>query len=118
MNVLLDLSARLIDELGEQLASPPQLAHDALLVRLDNGVALELRFTPAGEYSIGWSHGDTSMRIDTAPVHPELATYPNHLHGRDGTARADPLTDPQRSPWENLRAVIEHVRADPLLREL
>lgn len=115
MNLLPDISARLVDEFGERLLGEPQLAHDALTAQFDTGVALELRFAAASEYSFRWHFGDVSLAIDTAPVHPALATFPNHLHGPDGAPRPDPLTHPGRTPWDNVRAVVERVLADPLL---
>lgn len=91
------------------------LCRDALLVSLHNQVTIELRFADAREYSIGWRWGDAELRIDTAPLHGELATFPNHLHDSAARLRADPLTDPGRQPWDNVRAVIAALAIDPLL---
>ena len=91
------------------------LCRDALLVSLRNQVTIELRFADSSEYSIGWRWGDAELRIDTAPLHAELATFPNHLHDSDGQLRADPLTDPSRQPWDNVRAVIAALLENPLL---
>jgi len=94
-----------------------ELCRDALLVRLCNDVTMELRFADAGEYAIGWQWGKVQLRIDTAPVHPNLATFPNHLHDGDGQLRADRITRPGDAPWDNVRALVAALLEDPLLRE-
>lgn len=105
------ITSRFADRLDGQL----QVAQDALLLRLMNGVAMEMRFAAAGAYAISWQWGEAIQRIDTAPLHRELGTFPHHWHDATGEVRADPLTDPARSPWDNIHAVIQAVLADPLL---
>lgn len=100
---------------ADALTEPVQVRQDALLLALHNGVAMELRFGAAHEYAIAWRWGDAELRIDTAPLHPQLATFPNHLHDAEGKACADPLTNPLREPWHNVRTVIDAVWVSPLL---
>jgi hypothetical protein len=110
------LHAQLVDAIvhhcGERLAQPPQLTQDALTLEFDSGMLMQLRFASAEEYSIHWRFGDRELRIDTAPLHPQLASFPNHLHDADGVVRADTLTQPGRAPWENLRAVLDSLLGD------
>ncbi len=115
MNPLPEIAGLLIEHYGERLRDAPALAHDALTATLDNGVILELRFAGAEEYSLRWQHDGRVFAIDTAPLHPELATFPNHLHAPDGGLGSDPLTQPGRAPWDNVRALVERVLDDPLL---
>lgn len=103
-------------QFAEAITEPAELCQDALLVRLDNGVVIELRIANAKEYSIGWRWGDTELQIDTAPLHPQLSTFPNHLHNGEGQLMPDPLTDPNREPWDNVSAVITALIDDPLLQ--
>lgn len=103
-------------QFAETIAEPAELCQDALLVRLHNGVVIEFRFASAEEYAIGWRWGDTELRIDTAPLHPQLSTFPNHLHNGEGQVLADPLTNPGREPWDNVRSVITALIGDPLLQ--
>jgi hypothetical protein len=103
-------------EFAASLLEPAVLCRDAVLVRLHNEVTIELRVADASEYSIGWRWGDAQLRIDTAPLHRQLATFPNHLHDSDGQLRADPLTQPGIDPWDNVRAVIASLLEDPLLQ--
>lgn len=103
-------------EFAAAMVQPAELCRDALLVRLRNEVAIELRIASATDYSIGWRWGEAELRIDTAPLHPQLATFPNHLHDGDGQLQPDPLTQPGGDPWDNVRAVIAALLDDPLLR--
>lgn len=113
-----DLAARLDEHFGERLAAPVELKLDAFLLRLDNGVILEARIAAPDAYALAWIWGDAELRLDTAPVHPELATFPNHLHGADGGLRADPLTVCGAEPIDNLVRVVDALLVDPLLDTL
>lgn len=115
MNPLLDLSDRIVDEFGERLASAPRITHDALILDLDNGVSLEVRAASPSEYAFTWQASELTLRIDTAPMHPQLATFPHHLHDRHGSPCADPLTDPGRPLWENVHAVVARLLIEPSL---
>ena len=116
MTLHLALKEEIERRYADVLTGDPELAQDALLLRLENGVALELRFAAADAYAIGWRWGEAELRIDTAPLHADLATFPNHLHDAEGRLRADPLTRPGREPWDNVRIVIDALLADPLLQ--
>ena len=115
-SVPVDLALLLEAHCEAELEGPVRVHQDALLATLINGVTLEARFGESGEYAFAWRWGEAELHIDTAPLHPTLATFPNHLHDDTGTLRADPATDPARSPWENLRALVEALIANPLLR--
>lgn len=112
----LELEQHITTHYAGQLQSPVQVAQDALLLQLVNGVGIELRFAAADAYAFTWQWGEAVQRIDTAPIHAELATAPHHWHDVAGELRADPVTDPARDAWDNTRAVIDALLADPLLR--
>ncbi|MBV8633860.1 MAG: hypothetical protein JO002_05170 [Burkholderiaceae bacterium] len=97
------------------LAEPVTLFQDAMVVRLANKASIEIRVANADEYSMAWHWMGATLRIDTAPMHRELATFPNHLHDASGALKADPLTHPGLEPWKNVHAVISTVMEDPLL---
>ncbi len=99
----------------DRLAAAVEVLQDALLIRLDNGVVLEVRYASPAEYGFHWVWGEAEMRLDTAPVHGALDTVPHHLHDTEGQALAAPITAPDRPPRENLSAVIKALLADPLL---
>ncbi|GAB6852218.1 hypothetical protein [Paraburkholderia kururiensis] len=97
-----------------QLASIT-LCRDALELQLINGVDLTLRFAAPREYAMNWRWGEATMRIDTAPLHRTLRTFPNHLHTPDGDAVDDPVSQIDADPWLNVRVLIERLLAQPLL---
>ncbi len=113
------LQAELIDEIishyGERLTDTPQQSYDAVTLSFANELAMEIRFASADEYSLKWSVAEKEFRIDTAPLHPELATFPNHLHLGNGEVRADPFTTPGNPPWENVRAVLDPLLENPII---
>lgn len=98
------------------LLGPVELRRDALVMRLANGVDVEMRFASAEEYAIAWRWGDAQMRIDTAPLHDGPGTAPNHLHDSAGAVRSDPLTAAGDEPLVNARRVIAALVSDPLLQ--
>ncbi len=108
------LADEIVSRFGEHLDGVPRLGQDALTLHFQNGLVLQARFASPEEYSIQWRVGDTECRIDTAPLHPELASFPHHRHGADGAACPDYLTRPGRPPLENLVAVIGALLPGPL----
>ena len=92
-----------------------QLKQDALLILFDTGLAVEVRYLNPNEYSIQWAWGDAELRIDTAPLHKELSTFPNHLHDADANLHPDTVTVFGSAPWNNVRQLIDRLLQDPLL---
>lgn len=115
MNLHFALRERIAAEFGGRLDGEIVLKQDALMASFDTGVVLELRYLNPNEYAIQWLWGEAELRIDTAPLHRELATFPNHLHDAEGQVRADRLTVPGKDPWENVQCVLRVVLEDPLL---
>lgn len=98
---------------ASRLAAAPRLHLDALVLTLDNGVALTIRYAADDAYSLCWTHDGRHFGIDTAPLHRGLATFPNHYHDGDGRLLADPHTDPANPPAENVSRLIEALLALP-----
>lgn len=115
MSIHLALADMLVRDFAERLAAPVEPRQDALIVHLSNGVTLTVRYAAADAYSLRWRWADGEAGIDTAPVHRELATFPQHLHTPDGRVIADPLTRPGAPPADNLARVIAAVLDDPCL---
>ncbi|HEY8907231.1 MAG TPA: hypothetical protein VIM63_14470 [Rhodoferax sp.] len=103
-------------QFAQAITEPTERCQDALLVRLSNGVVIEIRIASAQDYAISWRWGDVELRIDTAPLHPQLATFPNHLHTDTGQLLSDPLTHHGCDPWTNISTVIAALIDDPLLQ--
>ncbi len=109
MTLHAEIMEQIIDRYGELLADTPKQNYDAVSAIFAGGIRMEIRFASSTEYSLGWSTESGEFRIDTAPLHEELATYPNHLHTPGGELRADPYTTPGAPPWDNIRAVLDAI---------
>lgn len=115
MSLHLELKEQIATHYAEQLEREPQLLQDALQLQFDTGLAMELRYLNRDEYSLQWAWGDAELRIDTAPLHRGLATFPHHLHDADAGLRPDHVTAPGREPWDNISRLIDRLLQDPLL---
>ena len=119
MNLHPELLAAVERRFADRLAAPPRLTQDALNLSLANGAVLSVRYAAPDAYSLRWRVGPAAdaaeLGIDTAPTHPQLATFPRHLHLADGSVVADPLTRLDASAEDNLAAVIEAILSDPQL---
>ena len=111
MNPRTAIVEQVVDRFGERLTAAPRLAHDAVTLEFDGGLTVQARFSGNDEYSIEWQRGARQFRIDTAPLHRGLASFPNHFHDADGGVHAERLTQPGAAPWDNLRAVLEMILA-------
>lgn len=115
MSLHIELKEQIEKQYAGRLSEPVRLAQDALLLAFDTGLVAEVRYANPEEYAIGWCWGEAEFRIDTAPLHPELATFPNHLHDCDGNLVADPLTTPGANPWHNVQKLLDALLEAPLL---
>ncbi|MBI3144725.1 MAG: hypothetical protein HYZ18_05535 [Pseudogulbenkiania sp.] len=105
----------IIDDFGETLAGDITLFQDAIYLELLNGTQLEIKAASNEEYAFVWKYGDRVLRIDTAPLHPDLATFPHHLHDAAGMIRPDPLSHPGAPLRENVKQLLTALNCDPLL---
>lgn len=111
----LELGAAIEAVFGNELDSPVEQKQDALIIHLNNGVTLDVRYAAPDAYSLHWAYGDAESGIDTAPLHRGLATFPNHFHEAGGRIVADPITHPGASPADNLHRLIRALLDDPML---
>ena len=115
MSLHLELGSAIEQAFRDDLDGPVEHKQDVMTVRLNNGVALEVRYAAADAYSLRWVYGEVESGIDTAPLHPDLATFPNHFHDAAGRIVADPVTRPDASPEDNLHRLIRALLDDPML---
>ena len=115
MSLHLELGSAIDAAFEDDLDSPVEQKQDAMIVRLKNGVMLDVRYAAADAYSLRWAYGDAESGIDTAPLHRELATFPNHFHEAGGRVMADPITRPDASPADNLQNLIRALIDNPML---
>lgn len=116
MSLHLELGAAIEAAFAPELGAPVEQKQDALIVRLKNGVTLSVRYAAPDAYSLRWNcgEGDVEAGIDTAPLHRDLATFPNHFHDAAGRILADPVTRPDAPPQDNLHRLIHILVADPM----
>ena len=104
----------LVDSLNNELASflegEPQFLYDGVQVDLKSGTNLQIIYPNEKEYVFTWEKNGRNLKIDTAPLHKDLPTFPNHFHCGD-ELRADAVTSLKNSPRENLKKVIEYIGA-------
>lgn len=115
MSLHLELASTIETAFADALDGPLEQKQDAIIIRLSNGVTLEVRYAASDAYSLRWTYGDVALGIDTAPLHRDLATFPNHLHDADGGLHADPVTRFGATPADNLQALLRALLKDPLL---
>lgn len=85
---------------------------DALLLRLVNGVTVELRVFSAEHYCFSWLWGEALLRIDTAPL---AESSGSHFHDLDGQRQPDPVTVPGDAPMANIGRLLKALAENPLL---
>lgn len=72
---------------------------------------MDIRYPVDSKYSFHWQREHEIIRIDTAPHHRELSTYPAHMHiGKEEDVVEDTVTNMNNSIEENARNVLGFVR--------
>lgn len=98
----------LTGELSSHLEGEPEFLYDGIKVNIKTGIKLQIIYPGADEYVFAWEKDAVSYRIDTAPVHMDLDTAPNHFH-EGNEVKNDELTSLEKSPEDNLKSVIEFI---------
>lgn len=76
-----------------------------------DGSWIEIRYPVEGKFSFHLQKGSKIYRIDTAPHHREIKTFPRHIHlGSEGNVVEDYVLDEKAQPEENLRKFMRWVR--------
>lgn len=90
-----------------------QLTLDALILRLANGLSLQLHYAAPDAYSLRWQDGrGREAGIDTAPFAHGLPAA-NHLHRADGRVTEDTVTRVGAPASENLDALLRSLHDNP-----
>lgn len=105
-----------VDEFSSLLRENPILLPDRLRLVLVDGSLLDVRYPTRTKYSFHWQRKDRSVRINTAEHHPDLSTFPRHIHLDERTVVPDNLTKLESLPEQNLRAVLLWIKQE-LARE-
>ncbi len=115
MSLHIELAAIIDATFSSDLETPAECTQDALIVRLANGVALTVHYAATDAYSLRWISDGRIAGIDTAPLHRDLSTFPNHLHCSNGEIISDPVTSPEARPEVNLTKLVHLLIHNPQL---
>jgi len=97
-------------EFPDILKTKPSLVGMKLRIYLIDSSLLDIYYHPKGKkYSFHWQKKTESIRINTAPHHRDIVSYPRHVHTGE-TIEADKITDTNLTPEENLRKVLSYVK--------
>ena len=108
---LLSLAAVASSEFKDILRQEPSIFRDRVRLHFIDGSFMDVRYPVDYDYSFHWQRGRELYRINTAPDHPEIETFPRHLHaGSEENIMPDTITSLNNPPEENLRAVLKWVR--------
>jgi len=118
--ILLEIKEFIRKNYGKILLRDPVIFRKRRLrVYLDDGSFIDIRYANPQEYSLHWQGENKIIRVDTAPHHPHLASYPRHVHlFREDNIVNDDITILGDNPVENVRRFLEFVikkRKDPRL---
>ncbi|MBE0477827.1 hypothetical protein IBX65_01740 [Candidatus Aerophobetes bacterium] len=99
------------EEFSDILKTKPAITGMKLRIYLIDGSLLDVYYHPTGKkYSFHWQKKVESIRINTAPHHKNIISYPRHMHIGQ-RIKADEITDVNLSPEENLRRVLTYIKA-------
>jgi hypothetical protein len=79
------------------------------LVFIDDSY-MDIRYPVDSKYSFHWQRRDEMIRIDTAPHHSQLSTYPRNIHmGKENNIVEDTITNIDNNIEENVKCVLGFV---------
>jgi len=97
-------------EFSHVIVSDPVIIRRKLRVLLDDGSFIEIRYPTMREYSLHWQKGSKIVRVDTAPHHLNLKSFPRHVHFKvEDNVIEDNITDLKYSPTENVRKFLNFI---------
>ncbi|MCZ7402900.1 MAG: DUF6516 family protein [Candidatus Methanoperedens sp.] len=80
------------------------------LVFIDDSY-MDIRYPVDSKYSFHWQRKDEMIRIDTAPHHKQLSSYPRHIHmGTENKIVEDTITNIDNNIEDNVKCVLGFVR--------
>ncbi len=99
------------EHFSEILSETPIIFSDKVRLVFTDGSFMEIRYPVDSKYSFHWQREDEIIRIDTAPHHRQLSTYPRHMHiGKDNDVVEDTVTEIDNTIEENVACVLGFVR--------
>jgi len=98
------------DEFSEIIVDAELHADRVRLILID-GSWIDVRYPVKDKFSFHWQRDDKIYRIDTAPHHKGIRTFPRHIHfGSEDNVIEDSVLEENASPEENFKRFMEWVR--------
>jgi hypothetical protein len=111
MHRLIIIAQSAQEHFSEILSETPIIFSDKVRLVFIDGSYMDIRYPVDSKYSFHWQRKDEMIRIDTAPHHPKLLTYPRHMHiGKENVVVEDTLTEIDNTIEENVKCVLGFVR--------
>ncbi len=84
------------EHFSDIIIEAPIIFSDKVSLLFIDGSFMDIRYPVDSKYSFHWQLEDEIIRIDTAPHHRQVSTYPRHMHiGKE----------------ENVKCVLEFVQS-------
>jgi len=101
---------RILEEEFSDIVENVELHPDKLRITLIDRSWIEIRYPVENKFSFHWQRGEKIYRIDTAPHHRHIKTFPRHIHfGSEDNVIEDFITKGTR-PEDDFRAFMSWVR--------
>ncbi|MGB2727583.1 MAG: DUF6516 family protein [Halobacteriota archaeon] len=85
-----------------------ELHADRVRLILIDGSWIEVRYPVVDKFSFHWQRSNKIYRIDTAPHHKDIRTFPRHIHfGSEDNVIEDYVLEENVSPEENFKRFME-----------
>lgn len=68
------------EHFSEILSETPIIFSDKVRLFFVDSSYMDIRYPVDSKYSFHWQRNDEMIRIDTAPHHRQLSTFPRHMH--------------------------------------
>ncbi|MFQ6119880.1 MAG: DUF6516 family protein [Methanosarcinales archaeon] len=98
---------------SEILSAEPQIFDDKVRLLFIDDSFMDIRYPMNSKYSFHWRSASNMFRVDTAPHHKNVSTYPRHIHIGD-LVIADTLTSFDNTIEDNVKNVLNYVRRNLL----
>ncbi len=93
------------------LSEAPIIYSDKVRLVFIDGSYMDIRYPIDSKYSFHWGRENEIIRIDTAPHHRQLSSYPRHTHlGKEENVVEDSVTGIDNTIEENVICVLRFVR--------
>lgn len=100
------------EDFSDIIIEAPIIFSDKVRLLFVDGSFMDIKYPVDSKYSFHWQLEDEIIRIDTAPHHRQVSTYPRHMHiGKGKNVMEDSVTEIGNTLEENVKCVLEFARS-------